>query len=240
MKPIFGLIILVAMTLSSPNTNAQDTKVTYRFEKGHVIDFLLLTRKPDSDQALNDYARAAISEARALGYKGNGGFNLTRNPIQSNIHPESLVFGSWPGNFEDRETALKELLAAVPTLYEKRLDIWSSFYMTNYEIKEDVSFDVYHNKIQVLTSYWSDNTRKFEGFRDAYLKMINQYGGDIKLNLSDPKSPFGYDYTPDFTTLTEWDNQEAFDAFLDASNLMNRDSIKQVHQFYLTPPEPRK
>jgi len=240
MKPIFGLIILAALILSPSDTNAQDTKVTYTFEKGHVIDFLMLTRKADSGPALQDYFKTVFPAAQALKFKNIGGLSIPRKPIEGNIHPEVLALGTWPGDFDDREAVLERLLKAVPDLRSRRLDIWSSFYMSNYEIDETISFDLYHDKIQVLTSYWSNNTTGFDNFKSAYLKKINQYGGDIKLNLKDPRSPFGYDYTPDFTTLTEWDSQEAFVAFLDASNLMNRDSIKQVHQFYLTPPKPKK
>ena len=237
MKKIIGLIIVIAGVWLSPHTKAEGTKVTYTFEKGNVIDFLLLTRKPNSDKALNEYAQAAIAEARALGYKSIGGFNIPRNPVQSNIHPEILVFGSWPGDFNDREKALSELLAAVPTLYAKRLDVWSSFYMTNYEIKEDISFDVYHDKIQVLSSFWQKDAKQFADFKADYFQKVTRYGGEIKLNLSDAKSPFGYDYTPDFTTLIEWDSEEDFNAFQKATGAFDKNALKQAHQFYLTPPK---
>jgi hypothetical protein len=246
MTKAITLIAAIAGFFLTPATFAaytpyeEDTKVSYKFEKGHVIDFLLLTQKPDSSDALNDYARAAIAEARSLGYKGNGGFNITRNPIQSNIHPQSLIFGSWPGNFFDREKALAELLENVPTLYSKRLDVWSSFYMTNYEIKEDISFDVYHDKIQVLSSFWKKDAKQFADFKADYFQNVSRYGGSIKLNFSDAKSPFGYDYTPDFTTLIEWDSQEGFDAFLSATETFDKKALKQAHLFYLTPPKPRR
>ncbi len=239
MDQILKTITVVTLALFSTGIFADDTKVTYTFEKGHVIDFLLLTRKPNSDQALNDYARAAISEARALGYKGLGGFSMPRNPTQSNYHPESLIFGSWPGDFSDREQALKELLAIVPTLYSKRLDVWSMFHMSNYEIKEDISFDVHLNKIQVLTSYWKKDPEKFADFKDSFLALVDQFGGALKLNLSDARSPFGYEYTPEFTTITEWDSQQDFDAFLAENRTMDLSAVKQVHQFYLAPPKPR-
>ncbi|UTW56306.1 hypothetical protein [Kordiimonas sp. SCSIO 12610] len=233
-------MMVLAFTIFALHAHAQeDTKKTYTFKKGHVVDFLLLKQKANSGKALNEYARAAIAEARALGYKGNGGFTIARNPIQSNIHPDSLIFGSWPGNFKDRETALKTLLAAVPDLYSKRLDVWSSFFMTNYEIKEDISFDVDRNKIQVLTSYWKKDDQKFMLFKESFLKKIDQYGGVMKLNLTDARSPYGYDYTPDFTTLVEWDSQADFDAFLKSSLLMDTSGVKQVNQFYLTPPKPK-
>lgn len=239
MDQILKTVAVAILALFGPHVFADDTKVTYTFEKGHVIDFLLLTRKANSDEALNDYARAAISEARALGYKGLGGFSIPRNPPQSNYHPESLIFGSWPGDFSDRKQALKELLAIVPTLYSKRLDVWSMFHMSNYEIKEDISFDVHRGKIQVLTSYWKKDAGTFAGFKKAFLALVDQYGGVLKLSLSDARSPFGYDYTPEFTTITEWDNQADFDAFLAENRAMDLRAVKQVHQFYLTPPKPR-
>jgi heme-degrading monooxygenase HmoA len=229
----------MAALILTPRILAQDnTSVKFTFPKGHVIDFLLLKRKANSDPALNEYARAAIAEARALGYKGLGGFNIPRNPIQSNIHPETLIFGSWPGNFADRQQALKDLLAAVPTLYAKRLDVWSAFFMTNYEITEDITFEVDRDKIQVLTSYWQNDTDKFAAFKNAFLKKVNHYGGSVKLNLGNPQSPYGYTYTPDFTTLTEWNTQEEFDAFLESSRLMDISGVKQINQFYLEPPAP--
>lgn len=239
MKQTLKIFSVAILAFFNASAFAQDTKITYTFEKGHVIDFLLLTRKANSDQALNDYARAAISEARALGYRGLGGFSIPRNPPQSNYHPDSLIFGSWPGDFSDREKALKELLATVPTLYSKRLDVWSMFHMSNYEIKEDISFDVHPGKIQVLTSYWKKDTGNFAGFKKAFLTLVDQYGGALKLSLSDARSPFGYDYTPEFTTITEWDSQQDFDAFLAENRAMDLNAVKQVHQFYLTPPNPK-
>jgi hypothetical protein len=239
MKKILGLITVIAGICLTPTSQAEDTKVTYKFEKGHVIDFLLLTRKPNSDEALFDYGSAAIAKARALGYKGLSGFNVTRNPIQSNFHPETITFASWPGSFEDREAGIAKLLEQVPDLYSKRLNVWSSFYLSYYEIEEDISFDVYHDKIQILSAFWRQDSEKFTDFQADYFQKVNRYGGDIKFNLSGAKSPFGFDYTPDFTTLIEWDSQEDFDAFRKATEAFDENALKQVHQFYLTPPKPK-
>ena len=239
MKFSLKSMVIGVFAILAPTTSAISQTTTYTFEKGHVIDFLLLNQKPNTSEAFREYAQAAISTSRALGYKGAGSFSTRRKPPQSNYHPDVLIFGSWPGTFEDREQSLKELLEAVPTLYEKRLDIWSTFYMSNYEITEDISFEVDHSKIQVLTSYWKNDIGGFLRLEEDFLALVDQFGGVVKLSLSNARSPFGYDYTPEFTTITEWENQEAFDAFLAQNRKMDMSAVKQVQQFYLKPPKPR-
>ena len=240
MKHLIKPIALLVFMFSMGPVNAQGGERTYTFEEGQVIDFLFLTRRPNSDQALNEYARAAISQARALDYKGLGGFVISRKPTQGNYYPDSLVFGGWPGDFDDRANALAQLKKAVPDLNERRLDIWSTFDMTNYQLTEDKSFTISHDKIQVLTAYWQKDAALFEQFKQEFLDKTKEGGGVVKLELTDPRSPFGYDYTPEYTIITEWDNQSAFDAFLKENLAMDHTGIKHVNQFYLSQPAPRK
>lgn len=222
--------------------SAQDTasEVTYKFEPGQVIDFLFLRQRPDTEEALKAYARDAIAEARALDYKGLGGFSITRKPPQGNSYPSLLVFGAWPGDFSDRIEGLRQLKMVVPDLDDRRLDIWSRFDMINYEITEDKSFTVDRGKIQVLTAYWQKNADQFKSFIKEFKTLMRDGGGAVKLELTDPRSPFGYDYTPEYVVLTEWDTQANFDAFLKMNLAMDHSGVKHVNQFYLTPPKPRK
>jgi hypothetical protein len=240
MRHFYHLILALVLTVGSMAVNADTGKRTYRFEKGQVIDFLFLTNRPNSEEAFRAYAQAAISEARALDYKGLGGFSITRKPTQGNYYPETLIFGGWPGDFDDRASALAQLKKAVPELNSMRLDIWSTFYMTNYQIDEEISFDVSYDKIQVLTAYWQKDEQLFAKFKQEFMQKIKASGGDLKWALTGGRSPFGYEYTPDYTVIAEWENQMAFDAFLKSNLAMDHAGVKHVNQFYLTLPAPRK
>ncbi|WP_262694183.1 hypothetical protein [Kordiimonas aquimaris] len=240
MRRILQPVLILAFALSMTAVNAQEGEKTYNLKEGQVIDFLFLTRRQNSGEALNDYARQAISVARALDYKSLSGFDITRKPTQGNYYPEVLIFGGWPGDFQDRADALTALKEAVPDLNERRLDIWSRFDMTNYQLTEDKSFTVSYDKIQVLTAYWQKDAGLFAKFKREFLEKTKETGGIVKLELTDPRSPFGYDYTPEYTIITEWDNQAGFDAFLAKNLAMNHAGVKHVNQFYLTPPKPKK
>ncbi|WP_262694398.1 hypothetical protein [Kordiimonas aquimaris] len=240
MRPLTGLALMAA-TAAPLSVSAQDSvpENTYTFEAGQVIDFLFLTQRPNTEDAYNAYAKDVISEGIALDYKPIGGFRIDRKPTQGNAYPQVLVFGSWPGDFKDRADALESLEAAVPSLHERRLDVWSRFDMINYELDEDKSFTVRRDKIQVLTAYWEKDTRRFNTFIKEFMAKAKAGGGVVKLELTNPRSPFGYDYTPEHVTITEWDNQAAFDAFLKQNLAMDHAGVKHVNQFYLTPPTPR-
>lgn len=233
------LILLLSVMISPSMVGADAVEKTYYFEEGQVIDFLFLTRRPNSEEALKSYAQAAISVARALDYKSLSAFSIKRRPIQGNYYPDVLVFGGWPGNFADRADALAQLLETVPDLNARRLDVWSTFDMTNYHLTEDKSFSVSYDKMQVLTAYWQKDAMLFNAFKQEFLKKTKDAGGVVKIELTDGRSPFGYDYNPEYTVITEWDNQAAFDAFLVENLAMDHSGVKHVNQFYLTPPEPK-
>lgn len=240
MKPLKYSALAVALMIGLMPISADEETKSYQFEAGQVIDFLFLTRRPNSEEALRSYAQAAISVARGLDYKSLSAFSIKRKPTQGNYYPDVLVFGGWPGNFEDRADALKQLLKVVPDLNSRRLDIWSTFDMTNYHLTEDKSFSVRYDKIQVLTAYWQKDEALFGGFKEEFLAKTRNAGGVVKLELTDGRSPFGYDYNPEYTVITEWDNQAAFDAFLAKNLAMDHTAVKHVNQFYLTPPAPKK
>jgi len=235
MKPLIWVLAFVFM-VGSAVADADNNKKTYHFKQGQVIDFLFLASRPKSEAAFKAYVQAAISEATALGYKNLSSFSITRTPTQGNYYPDVLVFGGWPGDFTDRANALAQLKKAVPDLNARRLDIWSSFNMTNYHLTEDKSFSVSYDKIQVLTAYWQKDAALFAVFKHKFLKNVQQAGGVVKLALMDGRSPFGYEYNPDYTVITEWDNQAAFDTFLAANLEMDHAGVRHVNQLYLTPP----
>ncbi len=211
---------------------------TYVFEAGQVIDFLFLTRRPNSDEAYRSYAQDAISEARALDYKGLSGFAITRKPTQGNYYPELLIFGGWPGDFEDRANALDRLKEVVPDLNDRRLDIWSRFDMTNYQISQEIRFDVDYEKVQVLTAYWQKDPSLFKAFKTSFVEEILATGGELKAEFTEGRSPFGYEYNPDYTVIAEWDTQAAFDLFLAKNLQMDHAGVTHVNQMYLTPIKP--
>lgn len=239
MKNLLSLFLGMTLVFGAATSGAVATDKEYSFKKGQVIDFLYLIRRPNSDAALQAYFKAAIPIARELGYKPLSSFVVSGKPTQGNLYPENIAVGAWPGDFSDRQKALTKLMAAVPDLHAQRMDIWSSFNMSLYEITESLNFTLFSDKYYVLTAYWQKDARAFGDFKREFVNHTEQMGGTIKLVLEDGRSPFGYEHNPDYLMVSEWQDKAAFDRFLKVNLAMDHAGVKQVNQFPVRAPKPR-
>ncbi len=236
MKKLFTLAV-TCLWLLAPQTlvAAEDTK-TYTFTKGQVLDVLYLIRRPDTGAALQDYFKTAGPIARKLNYSPHGALRVAGKPQQGNFSPDVVAFGTWPGDFADRDSAYQQLLAELPDLQSRRMDIWSSFNMTQYEIPEDITLTMDKAKHYVLTAYWLEDADDLGAFQKTFLQMLNTTSGTSKLLLTGGRSPFGYAFTPDLMVVSEWDNVLDVAKFTDASKALNSRGVLHVNQFPVAAP----
>lgn len=239
MNKLLKTFLVTASMLTVVPSVAQAEETLYTYNKGQVIDFLFLTRRPNSDDALQQYFKAVIPTATELGYKPQKSFAVAGKPTQGNIYPDFIAVGAWPGDFEDRHDFHVRLRELVPGTHSRRMDIWSALYMTNYELREDISFTLDSDKHYVLTAYWQEDAAKFKAFTSSFLKETEKAGGTVTLSLTDGRSPLGYAYDPDLMVISEWEDEAAFDAFLEVNKAMDHDGVRHVNQFPVRAPKPR-
>ncbi len=202
-------------------------------KKDRVIDFLFLNNKENAQQHLKNYFSTVIPAANKLGYQPVYSFSIKRKPIRGNYHPDNLAIGSWPGGFKERREGLEKLMVQFPDLHARRFDIWSTFNMTNYAIKEDIVAPLSPDNIYVLSAYWKNEQQSFDDFRKNQMERIQKSGGKVILKLEDGRSPFGYLYNPELTIITEWPSQKAFDQFHSKYLHLDQKSIKHANELYL-------
>jgi hypothetical protein len=154
------------------------------------------------------------------------------NYTQGNHQPEVLLFGKWE-NIEKREKFIAEIDKRVPDFHKQRQEIWSYFGLTYYEMANDISFTISKEKYKVVTAYWKDESTLFNEFKTDWLKKSNKAGGEIILELTNGKSPFGYYHNPDYLVITEWENKAAFENFYEENLKMNHKGVKHLSQFAL-------
>ena len=68
---------------------------------------------------------------------------------------------------------------------------------------------------------------------DTWKKALEETGGTIKLELTQGKSPTGYEYNPDYMVISQWESQKAFEAFQALNVSMDTDFLMHVNQFVL-------
>ena len=226
--PLLGLLLYTSLL----NIQAQSKKRSYTFNKGQVIDILFLTKKPKADEKIKDYFKTAIPIAEEVGYHHLPGFKIDKNTPQGNYQPHVMALGYWD-DLKGRERFLMEVKTKIPNFHHIRMDIWSTFDLTYYELKEDISFEIDQEKFNVVTAYWEKESQSFHKFKQKWLKETQKAGGKIKVALENGKSPFGYHYDPDYLTVTEWESKEAFDKFLKKNLSMDHSPVKHVNQFII-------
>lgn len=207
---------------------AQSEKKSYELKKGQVFDIIFLSNKPDVEARLQDYFKRAFPLANADGYHSLGGFGLKEN-LQGNYHPSSMVFGYWD-DLKGRERFLKTVVAKMPDFHNMRRQIWSTFALTYWEMKEDLSFEVDPARFNVVTAYWKKEGQSLESFQKEWQAKAKKAGGKVIVAFSEGTSPFGYHYDPDYLIMTSWDSQEAFDAFYKQNLEMDHAAIGHVNQ----------
>lgn len=231
MRKILAIIIAAAMFGSVVPVAATAVETSYKFEKGRVLDILYLIRKDNPREAYQRYFNEVGPFAIELGYKPLGGLNVVGKPTIGNIYPDVVAFGSWPGDFEDRANHLKTLMKQVPDLHSRRMDLWSSFNMSWYEVKKDITLTVDSEKYYVLSAYWQESEASFKRFVKAQKRAAASAGGEIVLDLTDGQSPFSYMHKPDLVLISEWDSEQAFRAFQVKNTELDHKALKHATEF---------
>lgn len=230
MKSTKNYLILTALAAFSFGAVAQSEVKSYSIKKGQAFDILLFNTNAEAKETLDRYFKSAIPVAVKNGYMPQKGFKVEQPPLQGNYWPKTVIIGLWK-DFEQREQFALNITNDVPDFHEMRREIWTSFNLTYWEVDRDYSFDVNPEKFNVLTAYWSSDDTAFPIFRKEWLKEVENSGGNKLIGFFKGTSPFGYEYNPDFLTITEWESQEAFDRFNKKNQAMDHEGVKHVNQF---------
>ena len=228
MRYISFLLVFVALIFNISKLNAQNSILQYDFKKGQVFDIIFLTTKPDTKEKLQSYFKNVFPVAEANGYHNLKGFGLGET-MQGNYQPGSMIFGYWNGH-KDRSEFLKIIEEKMPDFHIERRAIWSTFDLTYYVLKEDLSFEIDTEKYNVLTTYWANDIKDFKSFEKLLRQKTKAKGGNIKLSLKEGNSPFGYYHNPDLLLVTEWESEADFRKFYDENVQMDHSSVKHVNQ----------
>ena len=226
-KKIFFLLTIVL--LMSTTLTAQ-SKLTYNFKKGTVLDILLGNTKPESKDKQQLYFKEIFPVAKELGYNSAPALGIPESPTMGNYHPQFLAFGLWE-SFKARNYAMETIEQKVPDIYQRRKEIWSTFNMTSYELDQDINMELSENKTYVVTAYWLENSNQIEEFKNNFSKTVSSQNGKVILELMGGRSPVGYYYNPDYFTITEWDNSSEFQNFAKSSKGKAFKGIKNINQF---------
>ena len=198
---------------------------------------LYLTRRPDTGAALQDYFKTAGPIARKLKYTPQWSYHAW----QVNRHRETytlmwllLALGQEGSQIVTVPTGVYSL--NYQTCKDRRMDIWSSFNMTQYELNEDVVLTMDKAKHYMLTAYWLEDASTLDAFEASFIEALQATSGTSKMLLTGGRSPFGYAFTPDLVVISEWDNILDQAKFVDASKRLNTLGVSHVNQFPVAAP----
>ena len=222
------LVLLMLAFLGSKTLAQSPYKLS--FQKNKVLDVLLGTTKPESHDKQQLYFDDVFPVAQEAGFSGIQAIGIPESPTLGNYHPQFLAFGQW-ASFKARKDGMEQVQEKIPDLYQRRKDIWSTFYMTVYELKEDIEIEFLVDKIYVFTAYWLNNAQQTETFIQGFSKEVSSQKGKIVLGLTQGKSPVEYYYSPDYVVITEWNTQADFEQFMHKSAQKTIKELKNVHQF---------
>lgn len=209
---------------------AQPKTKTVDLQKGQVFDIIFLHNHSGNEDLMQDYFDRASPIARANGYAPGGGFGIAGTPFRGNYHPTVMAIGTWP-SIQDRLAGLVALETQMKDFHEMRRKIWPSFFLTYYEMKTDVSFTITSEKYYVVTAFWAEKKGRFKQFLKQWETIQAEAGGTPLIVLTDGASPFGYDFNPDYFTITEWENEAAFRRSLPADSKQGYPGVHHLNQF---------
>lgn len=201
--------------------------------QGHVADFLFLTDRAGADSYKKSYFAEIGPLGRKLGYKPVTSFRITQKPISGYYFPSILAVASWPGDWNKRQALFDDLLELQPDIRSRRQDIWSTFNMMNYEVKEDINFAFDPQKTYVFGAYWAQHSDTTHDYKSTMLNEIKQAGGRVKVQFNGGETMFGYLEAPDFSLITEWKSQTAFEQFHQKYQQLRNNTVKLANEYYL-------
>ncbi|MFK8163892.1 MAG: hypothetical protein AB8H12_15710 [Lewinella sp.] len=225
----YFFLLLLCSTFST-SLAAQAKPKTVDLKKGQVFDIIFLTNDPAAKDLMQDYFKRAFPIAQANGYTSGGGFGIAGTPIRGNYHPEVMAIGTWPG-LAERTAGLAALETQMDDFHEMRRKIWPTFNLTYYEMKEAASFTIKTEKYYVVTAFWAEQKGRFKKFLKQWEVTQAKAGGTPLLVLTDGTSPFGYNFEPDYFTITEWKSEAAFLRSLPEDNKRGYPGVRHLNQF---------
>lgn len=228
----FTTLVVAFFSFAIFNCQAQSKQlISYSFKKGEVMDIMLLTTAPNSEEKYEKYKRTAFPVAFKYSYQPQIGFNISKLTLGTHL-PANLIFGKWE-NKEKREDFLAIITTKVSDFHEQRRALFPYFDLTYYEMPRDINFTINREKHNVVTSFWKQDLKTFAQFSKQWEKQIKKAGGIIIIQLKEGISPLGYHYNPDVLYIIEWNNEAAFNAFAKQHPLASYEALKNVHQFII-------
>ncbi|WP_344930994.1 hypothetical protein [Aquimarina addita] len=229
MKQLF--ICMLCLTIGNYTVHAQKDSKTFNFKKGEVLDFILLTMKPNSSALFEKYREVIYPIGFEFGYEPQQGFR-TKELILGNHLPSVFVFGKWPSK-EKRHGFLETIVSRVPDFHQRRRDLFSYFTFAFFEIQENKTISLQKNKVNSITAFWKTDKQDIEKFVSKWKEQAKISGGSSIVQLQNGYSPAGYNYNPDILIITEWENETAFSKFTEKHPLSFYKELKNVHQFVI-------
>ena len=225
---IFGIAISI---LASHVLIGQSSLGKFTFGKGEVLDVLLLSQNPSTEQDLKSYFQTAFPVAKRLSYETISSFKIESH-TQGNLRPNNLIVAKW-SDIDKRESFFTEILKEVPDFHERRRKIWSYFGLCYFEIKEDMSFEINRDKYNVATAYWLEEKNGSKGFYKNWKRYLSNMNGRVEVQLENGVSPFGYHYQPDYFIISSWDSEKEFRNYQEKVAQLKIPNIKHVNEFVL-------
>jgi len=225
------LLKYITLLVAFATLQAQNPKITsINLKKGEVFDIALITQKPDTKAELQDYFKNVVSVGKSAGYQA-----LYTHPIVNytfgNFQPKLILFAKWP-DLKGRLNFIKDIEVIVPDFHERRRRIFSAFFLTFWEAKQDINFSINKDKYTIVTAFWKKDS-KFGSFKNNWNQLISTNKGKQLVSFTDGMSPFGYEYNPDYLVITEFSDEAAFKAFQTQTKNLSYKGVTQVQQFIL-------
>lgn len=224
----FSLCLIVFFVC---NTTAQKKLKTLNFQKGEVLDILLISRNENSEEAYKRYRKEVIPVGFKYGFQLQPGFRVSKL-VRGNNAPSIFLFGKWT-NIEKRVEFLKNIVSEVTDFHQQRRGLFKRFNLAYYKIEKDLSFTIDKSKFNVVTSFWNNANKRSNAFVKKWLTDVTQTNGNLILKLVDGNSPTGYYYNPDTLLIVEWPDEESFNTFLTKYPLDSYNELKNIQQFVI-------
>ena len=230
MKNIF--ILLLFLIWFCPISAQKNTAIA--LQKGQVFDVLPLKLNKNADSlSMRKYLNDSIlPKAIKLGYIPIANLPVKKHAIQGNYTPDVLVLGAWKSK-TSLDAIMKQLETEFSDFHSLRREIWTVFYNTHYELKEDLKVTFLSDKFYVATAYWKNTSSNFKHFKSNTATNIKSNNGKVVLELTEGNSPYGYYYNPDYFFISEWNNKADFEQFLKENQVIEKQNLKHINQFNL-------
>lgn len=228
MKLVKGVFISLFFIL---NLNPKPSNIkTFTLKKGEVFDVIFLTIKPNKDDALKDYFKTISPMAKAYTFKPLFSSRIAKHTL-GNLQPQIFYVAHWD-NLDKRLQFVKDVTTKIPDFHERRQDIWNMFYLTYWELKEDITLTIDTDKYHAVTLFWNKNKADIS-YQNQWETLAKKHNVKQIITLTNGQSPLGYYHAPDYFAYSEFENEAAFKAFQKEAEKLATDSLEHYQQFVL-------